>query len=161
MFKVIKLAIGLGVALVIFNYFGLLNPQASKEVDKGVNYLKLAVSEIAYDGKPIEDLTIGDLAASANKVMKGNIVKEGIATAGIIKENVAFETKKEDKKLIAELTFDSSEASTAIANKIFKQVTGNSFSEKDLSQIKKLKNVKFIMIFDKETQKLSYSIQPA
>jgi len=98
------------------NWLGFLNPDVSQKVDRATEKTVEKLSEIEYKGKPVEDMTLSELAGNIKTDIKEldnvKITKEGVKFHGGSLEG-EINLKKEDLMVIRLDTKNKDDVKTA------------------------------------------------
>lgn len=84
--KLIKLAIIVALVILVLNYSGMLNENASIKVDKAVENIKTKINELEYKDKALTDMTLKEISENIsydiNHFKEDVITDDGLVLSG-------------------------------------------------------------------------------
>ncbi len=84
--KLIKLAIIVALVILVLNYSGMLNENASIKVDKAVENIKTKINELEYKDKALTDMTLKEISENIsydiNHFKEDVITEDGLLLTG-------------------------------------------------------------------------------
>lgn len=84
--KLIKLAIIVALVILVLNYSGILNENASIKVDKAVENIKTKINELEYKDKALTDMTLKEISENIsydiNHFKEDVITEDGLLLTG-------------------------------------------------------------------------------
>lgn len=132
--KLIRTAIIVIAVILVLNYTGMLNDEASQKVGNAVEEFKTKINELEYKDKPITDMSLKELSTNISSDII-YLKEEVITEEGVVLTGKGIKTTIDptgEKVLVAEVDSTESEAVESIEKLLY------SLTDKDIKIPKKV-----------------------